>query len=262
MASRNVITPSALRGTVRNLKGKEANVLADQVKARKLTTFDHILESCFEALDDPGKLGDLYITRTSDDAPPKINWDRVLLGDRFAVLMQIRIATYGSEYNFKHKCESCGESFEWEVDLVKDLRMQSYSPETIEKYKNGNRFDAELPDGKLFHFKLLTGEDEKRAAKRAKQKKDEAVTVALSERILSIDGVGDDKVAIRSYLEDLDIEDIYEAIDTIDEQDGGYVTDINVDCEHCGAENLVRLPFGGDFWISRKNRRKRAAGED
>lgn len=258
MATRKVDAPSGLKGLVRGMKGKEANVLADKTLARRLGTFDKILEACWMETDDGGPLTDVYL---KPDGSP--DWGKVLLGDRMFVLLQIRMASpkLGTEYSFKHKCSSCDESFEWGLNLEKDLRIEKFKPEALEQYREGNRFEAEMPDdGKKFWFKLSNGDSEKQAAKRIKKKKDELVTVSLSERIIEIEGIGTKKADIRAYLEEAD--DLYEIIDIMDEADAGVVTDIEVECAECGNEDLVRLPFVGDFWISQRRRRKRAAGED
>lgn len=265
MPTREITTPSGLKGMVRNLKGHEANVLADKAKARKFSTFDEVLEGCWLETEDGGALGKLYINGTGHP-----NWRNVLLGDRTYVLVQIRIATYGTEYTFKHKCGSCGESFDWTINLETDLRYQAYPAASLTQYAAGeNRFPGTLPDGKRFWFKLTNGNDERESAKRLKQKRDEAVTVSLSERIVEIEGVGTSKIAIREYLENLDMGDgtgdsdaLYDIIDTLDVADGGYDTDIEVECADCGEEETVRLPFGVDFWTSRRRRRKKAEAED
>jgi hypothetical protein len=250
---------------IRNLKGAEANVLADKAKARKFSTFDEVLENCWLETEDGGALGKLYINGTGHP-----NWRHVLLGDRTYVLIQIRIATYGKVYSFPVKCSSCGEGFEWDIDLETDLKYQTYPAESLRKYAEGeNRFAGKLPDGKKFWFKLTNGMDERESAKRLKQKKDEAVTVSLSERITEIEGIGTSKQQIRAYLEDLDMGDgsggvdaLYDIVDMLDEADGGYDTDIEVECSECGGEQTVRLPFGADFWTSRRRRRKKAEAED
>ncbi len=257
MTTRNIDAPSGLKGTVRSLKGKEGNVLADRVQARKLMTFDRILDACWTHTEDAGPLGEVYLNGSGNP-----DWGKVLLADRWYVLVQIRIATYGTEYSFKHKCHSCDESFEWSLDLVKDLKLDKFTPETLEQYLDGNRFASEFPNGTKFWFQLNNGENERVAAKRLKKKRDEAVTVSLSERIIEIDGCEKGKKAIRAYLEEMELDDQYEIIDIMDETDAGYVTDIEVECADCGNEDLVRLPFVEGFWISQRRRRKRAAAED
>lgn len=255
MPTRNVTCTTGFCGVVRNLKGAEANMLADKAAARRLRTFDNMLEACWLEVNEPGPLAELYIK------DGKVQWEKVLLGDRFEIILAIRVATMGSNYAFPHKCESCGETFETDLDLDRDLRRQPYSAKAIEAYRTGGVITEKLPDGKPFTFRIANGATEREAAKRAAKKKDEAVTVAISERIVSIEGIGDEKQAIRTYLEEVDMPDIYEISNTIDEHEGGIVTDIEIECPECGADNLVRLPFVGDFWISREKRRKRAVGE-
>lgn len=263
MATRDVKAPSGLKGLVRGLKGKEANLLADRVLARKLTTFDEVLNNCWLKTEDGGRLAEHYAAklRGSEDVP-RLDWSKVLIGDRTVALVQIRIATYGPKYVFKRKCESCGESFECELDLETELDYKELPEESIQKFLDGNRFPAEFPDGTKFVFSLSTGASERQAAKRADKKKDEKITVSLSERIVEIDGIGENKRKIRAYLEDVDLSDQYDIIDILDEADGGYETDIEVECSECGWEQIIRLPFGADFWTRPKRLRRKAAEED
>ena len=258
MATRKIKAPSGLTGVVRGLKGKEANVLADKTQARRLTTFDTILDSCWQETDDvPEVLHDIYLNGSG-----KPDWGSVLLGDRMYILVQIRIATYGPEYSFKHKCSACDNGFEWDLNLETDLKLETFPESSLEVYAKDNRFPAKLPNGTKFWFTLSNGGSEKIAAKRIKKRRGELVTVSLSERIVEIDGVGTDKKNIRAFLEEIELDDQYEIIDIMDESDAGYVTDIEVECEECGVEDLVRLPFVGDFWISQRRRRARAAAAD
>ena len=80
--------PSGLTGTIRGLKVREERVLADRKIAKAGGVVDELLRACWEETEDPGPY--------SFDAG-KTDWDKVLQGDRFFALLQIRALTYGPD---------------------------------------------------------------------------------------------------------------------------------------------------------------------
>lgn len=161
----NVIFFFGFIGIVCGLKGKEVNIFVDQFKVWKFIIFDYILEQCWDMLEDGGFFVDIYFLKGSDDVLLYVQWDWVLFGDCFVVLMQVWIVIYGFVYSFKCKCDICGEFWEYEIDLIKDFKVQNYFCEMIEVYKYGNKFSLMLLDGKSFYFKLFNGVDEKMVVK-------------------------------------------------------------------------------------------------
>lgn len=243
--TRTVFCPSGLTVVVRGFKAKEANIFADTAAARKLSTFDQVLRACCTDVVDPGP----YTT--------PLNWESVLIADRFAVVLGIRIATYGPEYAFGVQCPDagCRERFDWELNLETDLTQKDFPADSIEVFQTSNRFRTTMPDGRAVWFKLMTGADEVRAAKKIKTSRDRLITCALAARIIEIEGVeGNDKMR---FLEDLDMQTVRELMDAFDEVDGGFQTRIEVECPGCGNIFDVDLPFGRDFYIPRTRRSRR-----
>jgi len=83
----HIVCPSGLAGEVRGLTGKEGKLLADRSLARSGATIDRILGSCWLQTTDAG------IYELADGANP--DWSKVLVGDRFYALVQIRRASFG-----------------------------------------------------------------------------------------------------------------------------------------------------------------------
>ncbi|HEY5316361.1 MAG TPA: hypothetical protein VIJ20_00160, partial [Solirubrobacteraceae bacterium] len=112
-----VITmPSGLSGEARGLKVKELQKLADPALARGLRHID-IMLGVITSVIDPGPY------KFEPGEAPK--WDSVLLGDRFAALIDVRCATWGPTYEFTGRCEECSEGYGWELDL-RDLPRKPY----------------------------------------------------------------------------------------------------------------------------------------
>lgn len=263
MATDQVTTPSSMIATVRGMKMRELNILADKSRAVRLETFDDILAACVENIDDPGALGEKFT-----DANGKVDWSQVTIGDRFTLLVHIRVNTsrLGPKYKFRHKCTSCGETYDNEITILEDLEFQPYSEDDLDVIKNGESFTGSLLDGREFTWNVLTGKDEKRAAKKARRARSQAdksgrgglISVAISERLKSLDGKTN-KRQILEMIEDLPDEEFDNIIEQLDAHDGGFDDQVEVECPECGEFEDHKVPFAGDFWMSQRKPKKKAA---
>lgn len=253
-----ITTPSGLRGEVRKLRGSEVNILSDKKKARSGKATDEILQACWTETHDPGPY-------TFLEEGGSVPWNKILVCDRFFTTVAIRIATYGPDFVFKTRCgESsrigCGTSFEWEMNLKKDLPYYELPEESREAISKGsNLFEASVA-GKVVHFRLPTGADEKRAIKLARQNQgSESITNALASRIVEIEDVGKRFQDIDSFLQKTDFDLQLALLNDMDEHDGGFETSVEVQCPECDNVYEVNLPFGGaEFWTPRKSSPKSA----
>lgn len=220
-------------------------MLAGTTGARAGSTFDEVLRGVWTTTTDPGP----YQPRADGGG---IDWSKVLLADRFYALVQLRVSTYGPEYAFKYQCHvrSCRERFDWEIDLNK-LPFKRVPAESIANFRAGNRFPATIPSmGRPVFFRLQTGETEVQAAKLAKGRREETVTIALASRIIEIEGVhANDKLR---FIDNLDMDDHVALIDQMDAADGGLETAIEIECPHCLTVLDAQLPFGKEFWLPLK----------
>ncbi len=237
-----ITCPSGLTGEIRGLKGKEGKLLADRNAARLGSTFEKLLAGCWMQTVDAG----IYET-----ASAALDWSRVLVADRFYALLQIRSLTFGDEYAFSMQCRhaSCREKFEWELNLSQ-LPVRTLSEEAKVSFKNGNRFEAKLPnDGRRVWFKLMTGADEAKASQALKNSRDGALLTALSLRIVEIENVAEKDR--RAFLDDMEMADAAALLDTFDSVDGGVETTLDVECPHCLGLQEVELPFEKGFFLPR-----------
>ncbi len=250
-APQPIILPSGLAGTIRGLKVHEANLLANAAEQKKGTALDGVYANIWLGTNDLALYTDVP---GAVDASGKVHWGKVLVCDRFMLMLKVRIATYGASYSFKARCgeSGCGERFEWELSLD-DLPMKPLPELAKEAFKNGNRMAATFPGtGKEFWFSLQTGEGEKRAEQLMKQNRARSLTAALASRIVEIEGVhGNDKL---KFLDDLDMADANAVLATLDENDGGVESTIEVQCPACSSVEEVNLPFGKEFWVPLKRR--------
>ncbi len=238
--------PSGLSGEVRGLKGKEARLLTDRAGARRGETYDKILKGCWLSTTDSGP----YTEKEGGG----IDWSKVLVGDRFYVLIQIRKATFGPKYAFQIQCkvEHCRARFEWEIDLD-DLPVKAFAPEDKEVFVSNNRFETEI-DGKKAWYKLIVGHEEQKIAKMTGGgAKEGAIINGLLMRVTEIEGI--DKQRRREFFEDMEFSEIRVLIERLDEHDCGIDTSLEIECqEWCGIQE-VSLPLEGDFFFPRSKKK-------
>jgi len=249
-----VTLPSGAKGTVRGLKGREINLFANRSSARRSKTSQQILDNVWIATADGGVL---Y-------ADGQVDFKVAPQCDRFTALFQARIATFGPEYTFKHKCSDCGKRYEWTEDL--DQRPIKPLPEaSIDAFKNGNRFTTEVvdPEGtvRTVVFQLLTPKIEAKIDQVQGLAPREKATASLAQRIVSIEGLENGKGPIKRFLEDLDAGAMFDLIDAMDEVDGGIETSIEIECPHCGWEEELELPLEDGFWSPQQRKRSSRSSE-
>jgi hypothetical protein len=233
-----------LSGEVRGLKTKEVNVLTDTSALRRNTTFDNMLASCWLATTDYGP----YVSRDEG----RLDWSKVLVGDRFYTMSRIRVATFGPEYDFPVQCTApaCRERFGWSINLD-EMPVKKFDKESLDNFVSHNRFEATLSDGTHVWFKLQVGADESKVA-RALRDRSRMVTASLAARIIEIENVHpNDRIR---WIDDLDMADALALIDTFDGVDGGIETQIEVECTACGNIMDIELPFGHQFFMPRKGK--------
>jgi hypothetical protein len=246
----DIITcPSGLTGRIRGMKVREERILADRKLAKHGGQMDELLSSCWEETLDPGP----YEFPES----AKIDWGKVLQGDRFFALLSLRALTYGPEYAFGLGCrsDSCRARIEWEVDLTK-LPVRQLSPESRAAFLAGNRFETVLPDsGTRVGFKLLTGADERKLPALQRATPDRLLSAVLAYRVLDIDGV--DAKGKRQFLEELSLRDADFLVDEFDRVDCGVDTTIEIECPECFLTQEVELPFDKGFFLPGRDRTAR-----
>jgi len=246
-----ITCPSGLTGSIRALKVREERFLADRKLAKSGSVVDELLRACWEDTLDAGPY---------DFDGKTIDWGKVLQGDRFYALVEIRALTYGPDYAFSVNCTdaSCRSRIDWELNLH-DLPVRALSEDSREAFLRGNRFETVLPDArKRVWFRLLTGELERKLPAVRRNAADRMLSAMLGFRCVEVEGIPDkDK---RRFFEDLSMRDADFLLDEFDRVDCGVETTIEVECPECYAKQSVQLPFDQSFFLPGKARtaRKRA----
>jgi hypothetical protein len=233
-----ITCPSGLTGKIRGMRVREERILADRQLAKSGAQTDALLAACWQDTLDP----DLYAL--NDGA---LDWLKVLSGDRFYALLQLRIATYGPSYAFSVPCSSCRAKIDWEIDLS-ELPVKKLPEPSRASFAAGNRFETTLPDGsRKLWFKLMLGDDERKLPQLRRSAPDRVLSALLAHRVLEVEGI--EAREKRRFLEDLSMADATQLFHEFDEADCGVETKINIECPECGAEQEIELPFGREFFL-------------
>lgn len=236
--------PSGLSGRVRGLKARELNYLSDRRSVRSGEALDRIMEACWVETLDTGPY--------TFEGPP--NWDDILQADRFTVLLKVRVATYPDEpYPFDVICQSeaCKTKIEWEIDLETDLKSEPLPESSIKRVKANKLFEVELGDQTIY-WRMTTGAMEKRATKR---KAAPSFTQMLAMRIVRVGDDMEQPRKIEQWLEDQEMSECRNLLQAFEAAEGGIDTSIDIECNTCGLEQDVDLPFSAEFFMPRVDRK-------
>ena len=215
---------------IKAMTAKEEDILSSVTLIKKGTVLTTLMRSCItNRLIDP---------------------DKMLVGDRNAVLIAIRVSAYGAEYPATITCAECGEQFEHEFDMSRlPIKRLDINPTGG---KGSNDFPFTLPTSKrVAHFKLMDVESSQRLdrdaeAIRKKGGREAGVTMRLMAQVTSIEGVPEEQLpraianmpardsrALRKYMDDA-----APGVDMLQE----------VECPSCGTTKEVDVPLGPQFF--------------
>lgn len=183
--------------------------------------------------------------------------DKLILGDKLALLIGVRISGIGDTIKTKVKCKYCGQE-EQVVNLknilIRDLQIKPVVP-------NANLFDFELPiSKKKIEFKFYTVKDQKDYFNEINMKIDKnepefPLATKLYYHIVSIDGVKkDDKETInfRETIKDWNRKDSVALLRYIQSNEPNILTKYTYTCSKCEKqfESDFDLDFGTLFFES------------
>lgn len=241
--------PSGLTLELRGLRGKELRILEDKTSKKTNRTYDSILTSCTVKVVNVGPYKDL-------DQGQDIDWDKMLVGDKFFALLAIRAETFGSSYDFNFKCTSCGEMVPWTIDVLKHLEIKKLAPDDARKFRQGETFDAVLANGDTVKYRLPVGADEHAAS--VSKNTGDALLVNLARRLSGVVTAEGESKAPKAYLEEAGLKDVLALAKELQSHDCGVNTTIEVQCNKldkktndlvgCEAVQELQLPLGRAFW--------------
>lgn len=220
----------------------EDGTLVKQVEIRELNGFD---EEELAKTTTPNRLLHAVFTRglvSLGDIPASdVNLDTMLSGDRDAIILGIRIATFGKDVEYSTSCPHCFESQTLLLDLTTDVKTRVLTDPVGDrvftvKTKQGEA-TVTLPNG-ITNKKLLDADDKSTS---------ELVTIVLSGCLVSVGGTPSLGVQTALNLGILDRETIVSAI--YKRTPGPRLGEVTKACEACGGDITLPLSLAGMFRI-------------
>lgn len=216
---------------IKCMTAKEEDLLTSRALIKNGTVLTQLLRSCL-------------LNKAIDP-------DDLLLGDRNAILIAIRVTGYGPAYNVKLDCPKCGEPCEHEFNLT-GLKLKPLTAKP--SAENTNLFDFILPiSGQKVQVRLLSSRDHGEISKTAearrklKQQVDNNVTGRLFSAIVSINGETD-RTKIASMVNNMRAADSRALRKFVDEIEPGVEMKQPFVCTSCSEESEVSIPIGMSFF--------------
>jgi predicted RNA-binding Zn-ribbon protein involved in translation (DUF1610 family) len=216
---------------IKAMTAKEEDILTSRGLLRTGRALDSLLRSCILDRD--------------------VDVDQMIVGDRNAALVAIRITGYGQEYKVEIECPACGEKCKHEFDLAR-LPVKRLGAEP--RVPNSNEFVFRLSVSKAeVVFKLLTGADERELSlileriKKISGGLESAVTTRLTQQIISIGGETD-RTKLAGMIRNLPARDSRDLRTYVDKISPGVDMNQAFKCDSCGEESEVDVPMGTEFF--------------
>ena len=222
---------------IKQMTAKEEDMLTSRTLLKKGVALERVIQS-------------LLVDKS-------INAEDLLVGDRNAIIIAMRVSGYGREYAVQLTCPQCGTTQEENYDLNE---ATIYTGDELEKYQvtpnSDGTFTTVLPRTEAtVTFKVLNGHDEKRLAANATSKKsnrrqstyEQGVTAQIAQMVIAVNG--DSSVEARRYL----VENI-PSIDSRHLRRAYRAAAPNVEltydfeCGECGHEQLMEVPLSANFF--------------
>lgn len=221
---------------IKAMTAREEDILTSRALLKKGTVITELIKSC---------LVDKSIDPTT-----------LLVGDRNALMVAIRITGYGPEYETEIECPECAVKSPYGFDLSQ-LPLVRLEIEPV--VAGQNVFEFTLPYTKApVRFKFLSGHDEEEiVTTQDKQKKlglnsESTVTTNLLYSIVSVKGI-EDRGKIAGFVRAMPARDSLALRSYIRDHEPGIRMKQDFTCKSCGHAEEVSMPIGVTFlWPSAK----------
>tara|TARA_Y100000034_G_C6901285_1_gene416925 strand:+ start:567 stop:1370 length:804 start_codon:yes stop_codon:yes gene_type:complete len=218
---------------IRAMTTQEEDILSSPALIKQGTVITHLLSSCL--------------------VDKSIDVNEMLIGDRNALMVAVRITGYGADYTVNASCPSCTRTSEQTFDLAQlEIKRLAISP-VVEGH---NVFEFKLPvTGKTVHFRFLSGRDEvERSIMLERMRKmtggmgiEKGVTSRLEYQIVAVEGV-EDRNTVVQFISKMPAQDSRKLRAFISKHEPGIDMRGFISCPHCSYKGGVALPIGATFF--------------
>jgi hypothetical protein len=221
------------RVEIRSMTARDEDILTSQGLLKQGKAISTLLKSCL--------------------VDKSIDPESLLVGDRNAILIAIRVTGYGPEYKCGVQCPECAEKTTVDFDLNQlPIEPLGAEPDT----EGTNTFSFQLPVlKKAVVFRLMTGalEKELTAVLTSTKKKsgpaaqEAPVTTRLLHQVISIGGETEgSKLAVT--IRNLPARDSKELRNFIERIQPGVKMEQRFHCPSCNEVSEVTVPLGAEFF--------------
>lgn len=217
---------------IQAMTAREEDILTSRALLKKGTVITELIKSCM-------------IDKSVDPSD-------LIVGDRNALMVAIRITGYGNEYDAEVTCSACDQRSKQSFDLaqlaIKRLTIEPVTP-------GANLFEFVLPvSKKRVKFRFMTGRmEEEISATHDKQKKvgisnESIVTTNLLYSIVSVEGI-EDRSKLAQFVKYMPARDSLALRSYIADNQPDIVMTQQVTCQNgeCGHVAEVDIPIGVSF---------------
>ena len=228
---------------IKPITAKEEDILSNERLLRSGKAFDELIKACVVNWNG-------------------INFDDLLVGDKNAILIAIRIISLGDEYNVNVTCPNCMTKSDLSISLKEDLGIKLSGLQTAEN--NENIFNWVSPLGINYKLRLLTSKDQAAMENETKQKnailknnyKESTFSDFLYYSIVSIEEFTD-RFDIKKLLENAPSTELRALVNYIKEVSPDYDMSYKFECSECNTIQDINIPFTiGFFWPEGRSGKK------
>lgn len=216
---------------IRAMTAREEDILTSRALVKNGTVITELLKSCI--------------------VDKRIDVREMLVGDRNAVMIGVRITGYGSDYEVETECSECSHRQKSTFDLS-SLKLRGLMIEPVAP--NTNEFEFRLPVTNVsVRFRFITGADEEDINRQLDRRRgqgfvgDSLVTTRLRRCIVSVSGQTDG-AAISRFVQTMRARDSLALRKHIDANEPGVDMRCSVTCQQCGLDEEVQMPLGASFF--------------
>jgi hypothetical protein len=221
---------------IRAMTAREEDILMSRALIKKGTVVTHLIKSCL--------------------ADQSIPVEHMLSGDRYALLVALRVMSYGPEYEASVDCPSCGAKGNHSFNLA-ELPINNLSAAPVSP--GMNLFEFELPiSRKKIQFKFLTGRDEEEMLLVQTQKKaklghdlETSVTSRLAQTIVAVDG-DTNRASIVKAINNMIVRDASALRKYMADSEPGVDMTQTISCSECDNAEEVSVPVGVGFFFPKQ----------
>jgi len=216
---------------IKAMTAREEDILSSAALIKEGTVLDHLIDSC--VMED-------------------LDMKDMIMGDRNALMLAIRITGYGPDYPVRSTCDKCGTQNKFNVDLT-SIAIKRLSIEPIEIGRNLFAYTLPVTKKKIL-FKFPTLKDERDRSIREKTLKshiqslvESNVTGNLELAIQQIDDITD-RNKIKHFIMNMPAYDSRSLRKFVRDSEPGMDMTCSFKCSNCNHENSAGIPVTSEFF--------------